>query len=127
MSRCATKATFGVVSTSVRGPKYSAREGKTPAFDERQVRTLIDSIDTGDVIGLRDKTLLMVLAFTAARAGAVARLRVGDYFTDGQVLESTRVMGTGKHARDRTRAQVKAPTPVMSRPTMSVCIDAVPS
>jgi hypothetical protein len=27
--------------------------------------------------------------------------RHGDYFTDGQVLESTRVMGSGKHARQR--------------------------
>jgi transposase len=27
--------------------------------------------------------------------------RHGDYFTDGQILESTRVMGTGKHARER--------------------------
>ena len=30
-------------ASSVRGPKYSAREGKTPAFDDRQVRDLIDS------------------------------------------------------------------------------------
>ena len=27
--------------------------------------------------------------------------RHGDYFTDGQILESTRVMGTGKNARER--------------------------
>lgn len=27
--------------------------------------------------------------------------RHGDYFTDGQILESSRVMGTGKHARTR--------------------------
>jgi hypothetical protein len=27
--------------------------------------------------------------------------RRGDYFTDGQILESSRVMGTGKHARTR--------------------------
>jgi site-specific recombinase XerD len=71
-------------ASSVRGPKYSAREGKTPAFDERQVRRLIDSIDTSDIIGIRDKTLLMILAYTAARAGAVARLRTADYFTDGR-------------------------------------------
>jgi integrase/recombinase XerD len=51
-------------ASSVRGPKYSAREGKTPAFNDRQVRTLIDSIDTSDVVGVRDKTLLMVLAYT---------------------------------------------------------------
>jgi site-specific recombinase XerD len=71
-------------AASVRGPKYSARDGKTPAFDERQVRTLLESIDTSHVVGVRDKTLLMVLAYTAARAGAVARLKVGDYATDGR-------------------------------------------
>jgi integrase/recombinase XerD len=71
-------------ASSVRGPKYSARDGKTPAFDDRQVRHLLKSIDTSDVVGLRDKTLLMILAYTAARAGAVARLRTADYFTDGR-------------------------------------------
>src|SRR5918997_5616286 len=71
-------------TSSVRGPKYSAREGKTTAFDERQVRTLLDSIDTSHVIGIRDKTLLMILAYTTARAGAVARLRTADYVTDGR-------------------------------------------
>src|SRR4051812_1411488 len=58
-------------AASVRGPRYSTLEGKTPAFDDRQVRTLLDSIDNGDVIAIRDKTLLMILAYTAARAGAV--------------------------------------------------------
>src|SRR3954452_24193159 len=71
-------------ASSVRGPKYSAREGKTTAFHDRQVRDLIDSVGTGDVIGVRDKTLLMILAYTAARAGAVARLRTMDYITDGR-------------------------------------------
>jgi integrase/recombinase XerD len=71
-------------ATSVRGPKYSAREGKTPAFHDKQVRDLIESVKEGDVIGVRDKTLLMILAYTAARAGAVARLRTMDYVTDGR-------------------------------------------
>ena len=70
-------------ASSVRGPRYSARAGKTPAFDDRKVRQLRDSIDTGHVVGVRDKTLLMILADTAARAGAVAKLRTMDYVTDG--------------------------------------------
>src|SRR3954462_9122267 len=53
-------------ASSVRGPRYSAREGKTPAFHDRQVRDLIDSIGTSHIIGIRDKTLLMILAYTAA-------------------------------------------------------------
>src|SRR3954469_1475957 len=36
-------------ASSVRGPKYSAREGKTPAFHDKQVRDLIGSVGTGDV------------------------------------------------------------------------------
>jgi integrase/recombinase XerD len=71
-------------ASSVRGPRYSAREGKTPAFQEKQVRDLIDSVDAADVVGIRDRTLLMILAYTAARAGAVARLRTMDYITDGR-------------------------------------------
>src|SRR3954452_11138021 len=71
-------------ASSVRGPKYSAREGKTPAFHDKQVRDLIDSVGTGDVVGVRDRTLLMILAYTAARAGAVARMRTMDYVTDGR-------------------------------------------
>src|SRR3954449_346276 len=59
-------------ASSVRGPKYSAREGKTPAFDDRQVRQLLESIEDTDVVTVRDKTLLMILAYTAARAGAAA-------------------------------------------------------
>ena len=71
-------------ASSVRGPKYSAREGKTPAFDDRQVRTAPRLDRQRDVVAIRDKTLLMILAYTAARAGAVARLRTMDYFTDGR-------------------------------------------
>jgi integrase/recombinase XerD len=56
-------------ASSVCGPKYSAHEGKTPAFDDRQVRQLLDSIGDVDVVAIRDKTLLMILAYTAARAG----------------------------------------------------------
>src|SRR5690606_19138667 len=63
--------------------KHVAHEGKTPAFDDKQVRTLLKSIDTANIVGLRDQTILMVLAFTAARAGAVARLKLEDYYTDG--------------------------------------------
>ena len=71
-------------ASSVRGPKHSAREGRTPAFDERQVRTLLDSVGDVNVVAARDKTLLMILAYTAARAGAVAGLRTMDYVTDGR-------------------------------------------
>jgi len=68
---------------SVRGPKYVAHEGKTPAFTTDQVKHLLKSIPTADIVGLRDVTLLMVLTYTAARAGAIARLTLGDYYSNG--------------------------------------------
>ena len=83
-STTVTSSTAINPAASVRGPRYSAREGKTPAFHDKQVRDLIDSVGTGDVVGMRDRTLLMILAYTAARAGAVARLRTMDYVTDGR-------------------------------------------
>lgn len=68
---------------SVRGPKHSVTEGKTPAFTKEQVRRLLASIDTSDIVGLRDQTIIEVLVYTAARAGAVAKLRRRDFFFDG--------------------------------------------
>ncbi len=88
-------------ASNVRGPRYSAREGKTTAFDDRQVRALLDSIDTSHVVGIRDKTLLMVLAYTAARAGAVAGLRTMDYVTDGRPGRSTSARRAASCTRSR--------------------------
>src|SRR3954451_23255248 len=47
------------------------------------MKRLLASVDTGNVIGLRDKAILATLAYTACRAGAVARLRLGDFQYDG--------------------------------------------
>src|SRR3954451_13260902 len=47
------------------------------------MKRLLASVDTGNVIGLRDKAILATLAYTAARAGAVAKLRLGDLQFDG--------------------------------------------
>jgi len=64
---------------SVRGIKYSVTEGKTAELGIEQARTLFKSIDTGNVVGLRDRAVLGVLAYTGARIGAVANLRLSDY------------------------------------------------
>jgi integrase/recombinase XerD len=63
---------------SVRGTKHSALEGSTPEISVEQARKLLRSIDTSQVVGLRDRAVLGVLAYTGARVGAVARLRLGD-------------------------------------------------
>ena len=63
----------------VRGVKYSVTEGKTAELAIEQARKLFRSIDTSHVVGLRDRAVLGVLAYTGARIGAVARLRMADY------------------------------------------------
>jgi integrase/recombinase XerD len=45
-----------------------------------EMRQLLDSIDTGELIGLRDRALLGLMGYTFARVSAVVTLRVEDYF-----------------------------------------------
>ena len=71
-------------AASVRGVKDQVIEGKTPEITIEQARTLLASVDTGHVVGLRDRAILATLAYTACRAGAVAKLRLGDFQHDGQ-------------------------------------------
>lgn len=68
---------------TVRGERLQVIEGKTPEITKAQVRTLLASIDTSHPIGLRDKAIIATLIYTAARAGAVASLRVRDLQWDG--------------------------------------------
>jgi site-specific recombinase XerC len=58
-------------ATSVRGPKHSYKTGKTPVLSAADTRALLDSIDAGNVIGLRDRVLIALMTFTFARVGAV--------------------------------------------------------
>jgi site-specific recombinase XerD len=71
------------LAASVRGVKETVVEGKTPEITVEQARALLASVDTASVIGLRDKAILATLAYTTCRAGAVAKLRVGDFQFDG--------------------------------------------
>jgi integrase/recombinase XerD len=66
-------------AASVRGVKKQMIEGKTPEITEEQARTLLASVDTGHIVGLRDRAILATLAHTACRVGAVAKLRLGDF------------------------------------------------
>ena len=71
-------------AASVRGPRHAVSEGKTPAVSPDQARRVLRSIPSGTLVGLRDRTIIGVLIYTAARAGAVARLRLADFYTDGR-------------------------------------------
>ena len=81
-------ATGGVLpsnpASSVRGPKHVVKVGKTPVLSEEEARTLFDSIDTGTVVGLRDRAFLAVMTYSFARVGAVVKMEVKDYYTQGK-------------------------------------------
>ena len=66
-------------AASVKGVKEQVIEGKTPEITIEPGRTLLASIDTSDVVGLRDRAILATLAYTACRGGVVAKLRLGDF------------------------------------------------
>jgi integrase/recombinase XerD len=70
-------------AASVRGVKEQVIEGKTPEITIEQARTLLASVDTGHIVGLRDRAILATLAYTACRAGAVAKLRLQDFQSEG--------------------------------------------
>ncbi len=70
-------------ATSVRGERYQVVEGKTPEIPIDQARRLLCSLDTSHVVGLRDRAIIAVLIYTAARIGAVGGLRVCDFFDAG--------------------------------------------
>jgi site-specific recombinase XerD len=70
-------------AASVKGVKELVIEGKTPEITLEQARTLMRSVDTGHLVGLRDRAILAMLAYTVCRAGAVAKLRLGDFQDDG--------------------------------------------
>lgn len=66
----------------VRGPKHQAVEGRTPEISPAEVRRLLRSITTHDVVALRDQAIIGTLVYTAARVGAVSRLRIEDVQRD---------------------------------------------
>jgi integrase/recombinase XerD len=70
-------------AASVRGVKEQVMEGKTPEITVDQARTLLASVDTRHVVGPRDRAILATLAYTACRVGAVAKLRLGDFQSEG--------------------------------------------
>ncbi len=71
-------------AASVRGPRHSVIEGRTPALDVMQARRLLSGIEASTRIGLRDRAIIGALIYTAARVGAIAKLRRRDFFTDGR-------------------------------------------
>ncbi len=72
-------------TASVRGPKLVVSEGKTPYLPAEDVVRLIESIPTDTLVGLRDRALIGVMAYTFARIGAAVGMNVGDYYPEGKL------------------------------------------
>jgi site-specific recombinase XerD len=70
-------------AASVRAERYQVVEGKTPEIGPAQARTLLQSIDPSDVVGMRDRAIIAILIYTAARVGAVAKLMLKSLKHDG--------------------------------------------
>ena len=68
----------------VRGPKYTVKKGKTPVLAQEEARELLDTIDVSTVAGLRDRALIATMIYTFGRVGAVIKMRVEDYYTQGR-------------------------------------------
>jgi integrase/recombinase XerD len=96
--RLVTRHAMGLnPAATVRGERYQVIEGKTPEIAIDQARTLLMSVRTfrkvknkqGEtvevplVVGLRDRAIIGVLIYTAARAGAIAKLRTKHLAFDG--------------------------------------------
>jgi len=58
----------------VQTARFSRHQGKTPAFGPKDVQNVLQSIDTTNIIGLRDRAFLATLAYTFARVTAVTQL-----------------------------------------------------
>lgn len=71
-------------AASVRGPKIVIRKGKTPVLSAEQTGQLLESIPTDSLVGLRDRALIGVLAYSIARVSAVISMDVQDYFPQGK-------------------------------------------
>lgn len=71
-------------AASVRGPKYVIKRGKTPVLTADEARRLLDSIETKDIVGLRDRALIGLMCFTFARVSAGVGMHVEDYYQNGK-------------------------------------------
>ncbi|ENA26555.1 hypothetical protein HMPREF1487_09596 [Pseudomonas sp. HPB0071] len=73
-------------AASVRGPRHTARQGKTPVLDAMEARQLLDSIDISTPAGLRDRALIGLMVFSFARIGAALAMKVEDLYIQNRRL-----------------------------------------
>jgi site-specific recombinase XerD len=71
-------------ASSVRGPKYVVKQGKTPVLMGEEARRLLDSIKTETVVGLRDRAFIALLVYTFARVSAAVHMNVEDVYVQSK-------------------------------------------
>jgi site-specific recombinase XerC len=86
---------------SVRGPRHVVTCGQTPVLDPAEARALLDSIDTGKVVGLRDRALIGLMVYSFARIGAALGMAVEDVYTQNRRLWC----GCARRAASATRCR----------------------
>ena len=64
----------------------SIRRQQTAVLDPAEARLLLDSIDVGTPIGLRDRALIALMVYSFGRIGAALGMKVEDVFTQNQRL-----------------------------------------
>jgi site-specific recombinase XerC len=69
---------------AVRGPKYVVKKGEMRVSAADEARILLDSIDVSAAMGLRDRALIALMAYTFARVSAATARRVEDYFVQSR-------------------------------------------
>lgn len=82
----------------VRAPAVP-RDGKTVALSVRDCRRLLDAPDALSPVGVRDRAIFAVLAYTGCRVGELVRLKVSDFKTTGEHRVLTIY---GKGGKERT-------------------------
>jgi integrase/recombinase XerD len=71
-------------AAAVKGPRHSVRTGKTPALIADEMGVLFEAIDTDTLVGLRDRALIGLMAFSFARVSAAVGMQVKDYYYQGR-------------------------------------------
>ena len=92
-------------AASVRGPKHVVTKGATPVLTPAETRSLLDRIDTGTLVGLRDRALLSVLVYSFARVSAA----VGDAAAGLLPAGDSRVAAAAREGREAPRRAGPSP------------------
>jgi len=90
--------------------------GKTVVLSSEDTRALFESIDTSTLIGLPDRALIGVMAYSFARIGAMLAMRVENYLPIGK--------GWFLRLREKRRQATRSPRALCARAYLDAYIEA---